>query len=150
MLIVRAGNAGNPASDALGSLPVGGKPGGPIGVAVGVAVAVEVDVAVGVAVAVEVDVAVGVAVAVEVDVAVGVAVAVEVDVAVGVGVRSAHGDRLIVLVSNVTAPLRAYRLPLDIAPVVRVMEVSARMFPLKLVVVPMVAELPTCQKILHA
>ena len=138
MLIVRAGNAGNPASDALGSLPVGGKPGGPIGVAVGVAVAVEVDVAV------------GVAVAVEVDVAVGVAVAVEVDVAVGVGVRSAHGDRLIVLVSNVTAPLRAYRLPLDIAPVVRVMEVSARMFPLKLVVVPMVAELPTCQKILHA
>ena len=45
--------------------------------------------------------------------------------------------------------MRAYRLPLDAVPVVTVMEASARMFPAKLVYVPSVAELPTCQKILH-
>ncbi len=114
-------------TDASGSLPVGGKPGGPPGVAVGVTVAGEVAVAVGVVVAGEVAVAVGVVVAGEVAVAVGVAVAGE--VAVAVGVRSAQGDRLIVLVSNVTAPLRAYSPPLDMALVVRVMEVSAMMSP---------------------
>jgi len=39
---------------------------------------------------------------------------------------------------------------LDTAPVVKVIEASARIFPEKLVLVPTVAELPTCQKILHA
>jgi len=131
---------------AVGVVPVGVVVGVvPVGVEIGVAVGVGV--AVDVAVGVAVDVAVGVAVDVAVDVEVGVAVGVE----VGVGVTPlAHGDRVIVLVSNVTAPLRAYRLPLDTAPVVKEMEVSARMFPIKLVFVPTVAELPTCQKILHA
>ena len=36
------------------------------------------------------------------------------------------------------------------APVVAVIEASARMFPEKTVFVPMVAELPTCQKTLSA
>jgi len=51
------------------------------------------------------------------------------------------------LVSNVTAPLRAYRPPFVFVPVLRVMEASARIFPVKVVFVPRVAELPTCQKI---
>jgi len=54
----------------------------------------------------------------------------------------------ILLVSNVTAPVRAYSPQFDDASVVAVMEISARMLPLKLVPVPKVAELPTCQKTL--
>ena len=50
-------------------------------------------------------------------------------------------------VSSVTAPLRASSLPATNAPVFVVMEVRAKMFPMKLVPVPRVAELPTCQKI---
>jgi hypothetical protein len=50
------------------------------------------------------------------------------------------------LVSNVTAPFRARARPLPIlAPVVRVMLVSARIFPWNRVEVPSVAELPTRQ-----
>jgi hypothetical protein len=45
--------------------------------------------------------------------------------------------------------VRAYRPPFDVAPVLRVMELFAMIFPTKLVVVPKVAELPTCQKTLH-
>jgi hypothetical protein len=56
----------------------------------------------------------------------------------------------ILLVSNVTAPVRAYSPQFDDAPVVAVMEISARMLPMKLVPVPKVAELPTCQKTLAA
>src|SRR2546428_1431923 len=52
---------------------------------------------------------------------------------------------VIVLESKVTAPLRANSRPSTAAPVVTVMEVKARMFPLKTEVVPRVAELPTCQ-----
>jgi hypothetical protein len=52
------------------------------------------------------------------------------------------------LVSNVTAPFRASALPFSVAPVVTVMDVSARMLPLKVEAVPRVAELPTCQKML--
>jgi len=70
-------------------------------------------------------------------------------VGVGVGVL-APWQVLILLVSKVTAPLRAYRLPLEVAEVVAVMDVNARMLPAKLVPVPKVAELPTCQKMLHA
>jgi len=51
------------------------------------------------------------------------------------------------LVSKVTAPVRAYRPPFVTVPVWRAMEASARMFPVNLVFVPRVAELPTCQKI---
>jgi len=54
------------------------------------------------------------------------------------------------LVSKVTAPLRARALPFSVAPLVTVMEVSARMLPLKVELVPRVAELPTCQKMLLA
>ncbi len=54
------------------------------------------------------------------------------------------------LLSRVTAPLRASARPSITAPVCTVMEVRARMFPLKKELVPMVAELPTCQNTLHA
>src|ERR1041384_3271187 len=56
----------------------------------------------------------------------------------------------IVLESKVTAPFCANSRPSTVAPVVTVMEVKARMFPLKTEVVPRVAELPTCQKTLAA
>ena len=50
------------------------------------------------------------------------------------------------LLSSVTAPPCAKALPDKLAPVFMVMLVSARMFPRNEVVVPSVAELPTCQK----
>ena len=50
-----------------------------------------------------------------------------------------------VLASKVTAPFRANSRPSTAAPVVTVMEVKAKMLPLKTEVVPNVAELPTCQ-----
>lgn len=56
---------------------------------------------------------------------------------------------LILAVSNVTAALSANNPPLLEDPVVTVIEVNARMFPAKRVPVPIVAELPTCQKTLH-
>lgn len=108
-----------------------------------------------VAVAIEVEVAIGIGVLVAV-MAVAVAAVVPVEVAVlatpGVGVLvapSAWPQASISFVSNVTAPLRAYKPVFVVVPVFRVMEVSARMFPAKLVSVPRVAELPTCQKIRH-
>jgi len=55
---------------------------------------------------------------------------------------------LTMLVSKVTAPFRASALPFKVAPVVNVMSVSARMLPLNVELVPSVAELPTCQKML--
>src|ERR1043166_9381817 len=57
---------------------------------------------------------------------------------------------VIELESKVTAPFLANSLPATPAPVVTVMDVKARMFPLKTEVVPRVAELPTCQKMLAA
>ena len=51
---------------------------------------------------------------------------------------------------RVTAPLRARSLPSTTTPLFTEIEVSARMLPLKAVRVPSVAELPTCQKTLHA
>ena len=57
---------------------------------------------------------------------------------------------LMVLLSKVTAPLRAKRLPSDITPVFTVIELCARMFPRNVEPVPKVAELPTCQKTLHS
>jgi len=54
-----------------------------------------------------------------------------------------------VLLSNVTAPLRANTLPSTVAPVVTVIDAKARMFPTKAEYVPIVAELPTCQKTLQ-
>ena len=55
---------------------------------------------------------------------------------------------LTLLVSSVTAPLRASARPLVFDPVVSVMLESARMSPVNEVPVPRVAELPTCQKTL--
>jgi hypothetical protein len=60
-----------------------------------------------------------------------------------------HAVMLTVLVSSVTEPFCARSLPWTVAPVMRVMLVSAKTFPTKLVVEPSVAELPTCQKTLH-
>ena len=57
---------------------------------------------------------------------------------------------VILSVSSVTAAVRAYNPPLTEMPVVTVIEVCARMFPAKVVPVPRVAELPTCQKTLQA
>src|SRR5207244_8788860 len=57
---------------------------------------------------------------------------------------------VMVLVSKVTAPVRANSRPSTAAPVVTVMEANARMFPLNTEPVPSVAELPTCQKTLAA
>ena len=55
-----------------------------------------------------------------------------------------------VLPSKVTAAFRANALPSSLAPVFTVIAVYASMFPLKTEVVPSVAELPTCQKMLRA
>jgi hypothetical protein len=52
-------------------------------------------------------------------------------------------------VSKVTAPFLASALPVMFVPVVTVMLVRARIFPLNLLFVPKTAELPTCQKTLH-
>jgi hypothetical protein len=90
-----------------------------------------------------------VAVVVFVAVVVVVFVAVVVVVVV-VGADAKQVGTVIVLESNVTAPFRARTLPWTVAPVFSVADVSARMVPTKLLVVPSVAELPTCQKTLHA
>jgi hypothetical protein len=58
--------------------------------------------------------------------------------------------RVMVFVSRVTAAVRARRRPFTVTPVVAVIEACARMVPAKLEPVPSVAELPTCQKTLHA
>ncbi len=57
---------------------------------------------------------------------------------------------VIVLSSMVTAPPSARTRPFTVAPVFSVIDVVARIDPAKLVVVPRVAELPTCQNTLHA
>ena len=49
------------------------------------------------------------------------------------------------LVSKVPPPVRANALPSRVAPVVAVTDASAIMVPVKVVFVPRVAELPTCQ-----
>src|SRR5207245_6048936 len=57
---------------------------------------------------------------------------------------------VMVLVSKVTAAVRANSRPSTAAPVVTVMEANARMLPLNTEPVPRVAELPTCQNTLAA
>ena len=58
------------------------------------------------------------------------------------------------LVSNVKAPLAviapASNLPQDVELVPSVIDVSARIFPLNMAYVPIVAELPTCHQTLEA
>jgi hypothetical protein len=50
----------------------------------------------------------------------------------------------------VTPPVNANALPSSVAPVLKVMDCIAMTVPLKTEVVPKVAELPTCQKMLDA
>ena len=50
----------------------------------------------------------------------------------------------------VTAPFLASALPSSVAPVLKEIDCIAMMVPLKTEVVPKVAELPTCQKMLDA
>ena len=61
----------------------------------------------------------------------------------------AHIEALMTLSSRVTPPLRASTRPRTVAPVFSEMSERAMRLPWKAVVVPMVAELPTCQKTLH-
>ncbi len=61
-------------------------------------------------------------------------------------VTAAHVGAVMTLSSRVTAPFRANTRPLTFAPVSKVIEVRAKIEPLKRLVVPRVAELPTCQK----
>jgi hypothetical protein len=70
--------------------------------------------------------------------------------AVGVGVGTAQDSKPTWFVSIVTAPFRANALPATDALVVRLMLVRARILPVKVVPVPRVAELPTCQKTLQS
>ena len=51
---------------------------------------------------------------------------------------------------SVTAPLRASARPFSVTPSFIEIDVRARMLPAKTVVVPSVAELPTCQNTLQA
>ena len=61
----------------------------------------------------------------------------------------AHVGLVIVLVSRLTWPLRASTRPATVVPVCTVAEVNAMTLPTKVVLVPSVAELPTCQNTLH-
>jgi hypothetical protein len=79
-----------------------------------------------------------------------VVVVVALVVVVVVEVARRQVGTVIVLSSIVTAPPSASARPLMVAPVSSVIEAVARIVPAKLVVVPSVAELPTCQKTLHA
>jgi hypothetical protein len=57
---------------------------------------------------------------------------------------------VILLSSRLTWPFRARTRPSTVVPVWTDAEVRAKMLPTKVVFVPNVAELPTCQKTLHA
>ena len=87
---------------------------------------------------------------VTVGVVVAVVVVVVAVVVVVVAVAAAHVGTLIVLLLRVTAPVWASSRPCTLAPLFNVTDVCARIVPTKDVVVPKVAELPTCQKTLHA
>ena len=86
-------------------------------------------------------------------VVVGGAVVVVVVVGGGVVVDVGGGvtqlGREMVLLSRVTAPLRASTRPFTVVPVCTEIEVNAMMVPTNVVLVPRVAELPTCQNTLH-
>lgn len=78
-------------------------------------------------------------------------------VTVGVGIEvvvvdvvAAHDGTVTRLLSKLTWPLRASTRPSTLDPVRRDADVKVRMLPTKVVSVPNVAELPTCQNTLHA
>ena len=60
-----------------------------------------------------------------------------------------HTEESTLLLISVAAPFRAKSPPSSLAPLFRVILWSARIYPLKTVVVSRVAELVTCQKILQ-
>ena len=60
-----------------------------------------------------------------------------------------HADPVIVLLSNVTAPVCAKARPFKLAPVPKLIEVRARMLPINDVFVPRLAELATFHQTLH-
>lgn len=68
----------------------------------------------------------------------------------GTTVAPPHEETETIFESSVTAPFCARALPESVAFVVSVMLVKARIFPTKVVPVPRVAELPTCQNTLQA
>jgi len=142
--------AGAGLTPVVGRVDGAGAVGARTGVYVG-ATRTGVCVAVGLAVLVGAVVAVLVAVGLQVLVGAVVAVCVAVGLLVLVGVEVAADQHALEtwLSSIVTAPLIASAPPCIRAPVVRVMLVSARIFPANPVLVPRVAELPTCQKTLQ-
>jgi hypothetical protein len=71
-------------------------------------------------------------------------------VVVVVGDETLQVGDVIVLSSSVTAPFCASARPSKVAPVFIEIDAKARMLPTNDVVVPTVAELPTCQKTLQA
>jgi hypothetical protein len=106
----------------------------------------------GVVVGVVVPDGVVVAVAPPVDVVVPALVVVVTDAVVVVvaGDETLQVGDVIVLSSSVTAPFWASARPSNVAPVFIEIDAKARMLPTNEDVVPMVAELPTCQKMLQA
>ena len=74
-------------------------------------------------------------------------------VGVGVGVDTVAAlqavGAVIILLINVTAPFRARARPAMFAPLSREMLVRAMIVPTKVVVEPITAELPICQKTLQ-
>ena len=66
------------------------------------------------------------------------------------GGAAAHAALVKVSLSSETWPLRASARPWTTTPVVTEIDVNAKIVPLNDDVVPRVAELPTCQKTLHA
>jgi hypothetical protein len=76
---------------------------------------------------------------------------VGVGAAVGVAVATPATHEMFpkVVLSNVTAPLRASARPFMRVPLFNVMLASAMMVPSNVVVVPRTAELPICQNTLH-
>ena len=136
--------------DGVGLVPVGDGVGVAVRDGVGVAVRDGVGVAVRDGVGVAVRDGVGVAVRDGVGVAVGDGVGL---VPVGDGVGDAlmlQAGTVMASSSRVTAPLRASTRPMMVSPVCTVIDVRARTVPAKVELVAMVAELPTCQKTLHA
>ena len=83
-------------------------------------------------------------------VVVGTVVVVVVDVVVVVTGVAAHVGTVMVFPSRVTAPVCVSTRPFTCAPEFKVAEVSARIVPANEVVVPSVADEPTCQNTLHA
>jgi hypothetical protein len=83
-------------------------------------------------------------------VVVGVAAVPAAAVVVVVGASAAQVGTEMTLSLRVTAPVWAKTRPSTRAPELRVTEAKARIVPTNDVVLPSVAELPTCQKTLHA